>query len=96
MTALAMKINTVTPRETIAPETKSKDTPDMELTTYESICTKRNDQKKVQKKRTTFHLLPILRQFYSTICVQKNTYKINFLILPASFLKNGQTPFQLF
>ncbi len=61
MTAEAMKIKMVTPTETIAPGINSNSAPGViELTTYVSICTKRNDQKKVQKNRTIFHLLTIL------------------------------------
>lgn len=64
MIAEAIKINMVTPTETIAPGINSNFAPGvMELTTYVSICTKRNDQKKVQKYRTNFHLLLILHQF---------------------------------
>ena len=56
-TAVAKMINTLTPTETIAPVIKSNFAPSViELTTYETICTKRNDQKKVQKYRTIFHL----------------------------------------
>jgi hypothetical protein len=55
-----MKTKIVTTTAAIEPETKSKLTPDIELITYVSICTKRNDQKNVQKYCTIIHLILIL------------------------------------
>jgi hypothetical protein len=50
-----------TPTEIMAPDLKSKTPPSViELTTYESICTKTNAQKKVQKYRTYLSPLPYL------------------------------------
>jgi hypothetical protein len=49
-TAVAITITMKMPTETMAPDWKLNTPPSViELTTYESICTKTNTQKKVQK-----------------------------------------------
>jgi hypothetical protein len=70
MTAVAMIINTVTAIDTMAPGIKANSPPSViELTTYESICTNKNVQKKVQKYFIVFTSNPILHllSYYHTL-----------------------------